>query len=155
MSIVVLSLDTDLSQPRSDARLATPETFPTSSHFARESMQIVEFGPLLAFTACLMNFEKLAHGSPQWTQGAQTHTSPLLVSILPLFGYRPAPAALTETRYNLRRLRSDNLGETHFVTFDDTSSSNLWSFLEVFRTRLTNLLIQFYISLYFAIIIDN
>ena len=25
----------------------------------------VEFGPLLAFTACLMNFEKLAHGSPQ------------------------------------------------------------------------------------------
>lgn len=31
------------------------------------------FGPLLAFTACLMNFEKLAHGSPQWTQGAQTH----------------------------------------------------------------------------------
>lgn len=25
----------------------------------------VEYGPLLAFTACLMNFEKLAHGSPQ------------------------------------------------------------------------------------------
>lgn len=27
-----------------------------------------------------MNFEKLAHGSPQWTQGAQTHTSSATVS---------------------------------------------------------------------------
>jgi len=33
--------------------------------FALKLRGIVEFGPLLAFTACLMNFEKLAHGSPQ------------------------------------------------------------------------------------------
>lgn len=73
-----------------------------------EWLKIVEFGPLLAFTACLMNFEKLAHGSPQWTQGAQTHTFSFV-----LRSCRSSDTVrhLTETRYNLQRLQSDELGE--------------------------------------------
>lgn len=80
----------------------------TDDRLQVDELQIVEFGPLLAFTACLMNFEKLAHGSPQWTQGAQTHTSSFV-----LRSCRSSDTVrhLTETRYNLQRLQSGELGE--------------------------------------------
>lgn len=86
--------------------------------------KIVEFGPLLAFTACLMNFEKLAHGSPQWTQGAQTHTSFLVLIVSrTFFEYccTTPPAVLAEIRYKLKRLQSSgqSSGRIHFVTFED------------------------------------
>lgn len=106
----------------------------------RESMRIVEFGPLLAFTACLMNFEKLAHGSPQWTQGAQTHTSSL-VSFSQPYGYCPVDP--TETRYNLQ-IYDPVISENtlcHFWWYFQYWSSTLP--LEVFRTHLTDLLMRF------------
>lgn len=60
------TLDTDLAQRKSDAGLAVPEGKRGVERDPRRVYAgIVEFGPLLAFTACLMNFEKLAHGSPQ------------------------------------------------------------------------------------------
>lgn len=77
MSTVSSTFDTDLAQRRSNARLAAPERKRDVDGGERERermrgrssarvyARIVEFGPLLAFTACLMNFEKLAHGSPQ------------------------------------------------------------------------------------------
>lgn len=80
MSTVSSTFDTDLAQRRSNAKLAAPERKRDVDRggervrerermrgrsSARVYARIVEFGPLLAFTACLMNFEKLAHGSPQ------------------------------------------------------------------------------------------
>lgn len=114
MSTVSSTFDTDLAQRRSNARLAAPERkrdvdrggervrererMRRSS--ARVYARIVEFGPLLAFTACLMNFEKLAHGSPQWTQGAQTHASS---SLRPLRPFRPPPGTLSDIPTAYRR----------------------------------------------------
>lgn len=79
---------TDLFQRRSIRRsgdwllLRSSRRIHTDDRLQVDELQIVEFGPLLAFTACLMNFEKLAHGSPQWTQGAQTHTSSFVLAAL-------------------------------------------------------------------------
>lgn len=87
--------------------------------------EIVEFGPLLAFTACLMNFEKLAHGSPQWTQGAQTHTSSVIVPWDPV-EYRP-PNLTKNSLQAPDAVISRESWKAHFITVKNISISDTFN----------------------------